>query len=79
MVRFRTSPVPGARAFKALVRTAVDLNTVLTNKRKQVCMVKDKWAAGDAYEAFMGRWSRQMAERFVRWLAPGPQLHCLKT
>ena len=28
----------------------------------------DKWAAGDAYEAFMGRWSRRLAEEFVRWL-----------
>jgi ubiquinone/menaquinone biosynthesis C-methylase UbiE len=31
----------------------------------------DKWQAGDAYEAFMGRWSRQIAKRFVRWLACG--------
>ena len=28
----------------------------------------DKWAAGEAYEAFMGRWSRRLAERFVEWL-----------
>lgn len=34
----------------------------------------DKWAAGDAYEAFMGRWSRQMAERFVHWLGAGRDL-----
>ena len=30
----------------------------------------DKWAAGDAYEAFMGRWSRLLAERFLAWLGP---------
>jgi len=34
----------------------------------------DRWAAGDAYEVFMGRWSRLLAERFVRWLDPGAGL-----
>jgi SAM-dependent methyltransferase len=29
----------------------------------------DVWAQGDAYEAYVGRWSRQVAARFVRWLA----------
>ncbi len=32
----------------------------------------DRWAAGDAYEAFMGRWSREIARQFVRWLAREP-------
>ncbi len=31
-------------------------------------MVRDVWAAADAYEAYVGRWSRQVAARFVRWL-----------
>jgi SAM-dependent methyltransferase len=26
------------------------------------------WAVGDAYEAYVGRWSREVAGRFVRWL-----------
>jgi SAM-dependent methyltransferase len=30
----------------------------------------DKWIAGDAYERFMGRWSRQIAKEFVNWLSP---------
>jgi len=30
----------------------------------------DNWAAGDAYEGYMGRWSRPLAQRFVGWLAP---------
>jgi SAM-dependent methyltransferase len=30
----------------------------------------DKWTAGDAYERFMGRWSRLIAKEFVNWLAP---------
>ena len=29
----------------------------------------DAWAAGDRYEAYMGRWSRQIAPGFVGWLA----------
>lgn len=28
----------------------------------------DAWQAGDSYEAYMGRWSRQVAPRFVEWL-----------
>ncbi|GAB1511386.1 class I SAM-dependent methyltransferase [Actinophytocola sp. KF-1] len=31
-------------------------------------MVRDVWQAGDAYEAYVGRWSRQVAARFVPWL-----------
>ena len=29
----------------------------------------DAWAAGDAYERYMGRWSRLLAVRFLDWLA----------
>ena len=25
----------------------------------------DKWAAGDAYEAYMGRWSRPLGRAFL--------------
>jgi ubiquinone/menaquinone biosynthesis C-methylase UbiE len=45
----------------------------------------DRWAAGDAYEAYMGRWSRNMgrwsrklARAFVAWLAPDPGAHWLE-
>ena len=32
----------------------------------------DVWAQGDAYERFMGRWSRLVAPLFLEWLdAPG--------
>lgn len=32
----------------------------------------DAWAAGDSYDAYMGRWSRPIAARFLEWLAvPG--------
>ena len=32
----------------------------------------DKWVTGDAYEAYMGRWSRPLARTFVAWLRPQP-------
>jgi SAM-dependent methyltransferase len=28
----------------------------------------DKWVTGNAYEEFMGRWSRRLAGHFIRWL-----------
>lgn len=34
----------------------------------------DNWTTGDAYEAFMGRWSRLLAEKFLRWLGCAPSL-----
>ena len=30
----------------------------------------DAWAAGDAYEVYMGRWSRPLARVFLGWLHP---------
>lgn len=34
----------------------------------------DVWAAGDAYEAYVGRWSRRVAVAFLDWLdVPGGQ------
>jgi len=30
----------------------------------------DAWSAGQNYEHYMGRWSRQMAARYIPWLAP---------
>lgn len=38
----------------------------------------DKWVAGDAYEAYMGRWSRPLAQLFVDWLHPRPSAHWLE-
>src|SRR6185295_19211814 len=35
-------------------------------------MGSDVWELGDAYEAYVGRWSRQVAAEFVRWLAVPP-------
>src|SRR5262245_10717781 len=38
----------------------------------------DGWAAGAAYEAYMGRWSRQLARAFLDWLRPGTAGHWLE-
>jgi len=34
----------------------------------------DGWHAGQTYEDFMGRWSRPVAKKFVRWLDPPPRV-----
>lgn len=36
--------------------------------------MKDSWQTGDAYDNFMGRWSRLVAGSFSDWLAPLPGL-----
>jgi SAM-dependent methyltransferase len=40
-------------------------------------IVADTWSDGNAYEHFIGRWSRQVAPRFVRWLDLPPGLRWL--
>lgn len=30
------------------------------------------WSSGEAYESYVGRWSRLVAREFVAWLAPAP-------
>jgi SAM-dependent methyltransferase len=37
----------------------------------------DAWQAGDSYEAYMGRWSRRIAPRFLEWLQAGEGLEWL--
>jgi SAM-dependent methyltransferase len=38
---------------------------------------KETWAAGDAYEAYVGRWSRSVAREFAEWLGVPPGLRWL--
>lgn len=38
----------------------------------------DNWLMGDAYDVYMGRWSRLVARAFVRWLQPEPSAHWLE-
>lgn len=35
-------------------------------------MALERWAGAEAYEPFMGRWSRQLASAALTWLAPDP-------
>ena len=37
----------------------------------------DTWASGDAYEPYVGRWSRLVAHDFLNWLAVTPGSHWL--
>jgi SAM-dependent methyltransferase len=38
----------------------------------------DRWLTGDAYEAYMGRWSRRVARLFLAWLSPMPSANWLE-
>ena len=38
---------------------------------------KDVWASGDAYEPYVGRWSRLVAREFLAWLGLPPDLRWL--
>ena len=38
----------------------------------------DGWLAGDAYEGYMGRWSRRLARAFVEWVGPTPSASWLE-
>lgn len=38
----------------------------------------DVWAAGDSYDAYMGRWSRRIAPRFLDWFDAPPALDWLE-
>lgn len=40
-------------------------------------MTLDKWTSGGAYDQWMGRWSRLVADEFLTWLALEPRLRYL--
>jgi SAM-dependent methyltransferase len=39
---------------------------------------RDTWALGTAYDRFMGRWSRAVADHFLSWLVIPPRAHWLE-
>jgi SAM-dependent methyltransferase len=41
--------------------------------RHRTDVAPDRWADSDAYEAYIGRWSRPVAARFIDWLAIPPR------
>jgi SAM-dependent methyltransferase len=52
---------PGATFDGNLWRALVGIATMAAER-------KDVWASGDAYEPYVGRWSRLVAREFVEWL-----------
>jgi SAM-dependent methyltransferase len=40
-------------------------------------VVHEAWAVGDAYEAYVGRWSRRVGEAFLHWLDVPARRHWL--
>jgi ubiquinone/menaquinone biosynthesis C-methylase UbiE len=38
----------------------------------------DAWQAGNSYDAYMGRWSRKLAPRFLDWIGPPQNLDWLE-
>ena len=46
-------------------------------QRDQAGSVDSKWDSGGAYEFYVGRWSRLVAQDFVSWLAVPPESHWL--
>lgn len=40
--------------------------------------MSDRWAGGESYELFMGRWSRELARPFVEWLSMPPGRYWLE-
>lgn len=38
---------------------------------------KEAWASGDPYESYVGRWSRRVAQGFIRWLDIPEESHWL--
>jgi SAM-dependent methyltransferase len=39
---------------------------------EDVARPSDLWSGAEAYQQYMGRWSRPVAARFLDWLAPAP-------
>ena len=73
-----TSRRPTAVRHRGLTRSTTTIGTATANDRSQLfradpssyCyhVVNDVWAVGDAYERYVGRWSRRVAVAFLRWL-----------
>ena len=47
------------------------------NDRPTSAHPQDTWASGDAYEPYVGRWSRLVAREFLQWLAMPAGSHWL--
>jgi SAM-dependent methyltransferase len=53
-----------------LVEQSVAGNNSVSARPVDASSSTDGWASGNAYEPYVGRWSRLVARKFVEWLAP---------
>jgi SAM-dependent methyltransferase len=50
------------------VMDVLNATSAITKRRTVHLVGHDVWVVGDAYEAYVGRWSRPVAAEFLRWL-----------
>src|SRR5688572_27492850 len=62
---------PGTAEAKKLVSSTMSARDAMQGNG-------DSWAAGDAYEVYMGRWSHLVAREFLAWLRVDPGQHWLE-
>ncbi len=62
------SPNPPSKPMQADGRFAAAADRQGVGQQGEATEMRDQWAAGSAYEDFMGRWSRRLAPQFVSWL-----------
>jgi len=63
----RRSSAIALRAYNGLQGTIKRTGTVM-NDSQEHRRAQDTWDQGDAYERYMGRWSRLVAREFIGWL-----------
>ena len=59
-------------------RGGVELSNLRSTGSDMTGASRDKWEAGAAYEAYMGRWSRPLAREFVDWVKAPRAAHWLE-
>ncbi len=64
--RFDWPPAP-VRAYESLLGSGAGKSMSQESRH-------DAWQAGDSYDLYMGRWSRQIAPHFLDWLDPAQRL-----
>jgi SAM-dependent methyltransferase len=68
--RDKRTHAKGAQSQRARPLAQTPVRDARVRPGRHAVMAADNWAAGDAYEGYMGRWSRPLARAFVGWLAP---------
>jgi SAM-dependent methyltransferase len=66
--RLITEPTGNTEASPRRQAASATASIIYGRGRIVTSVVHEVWAAGDAYEAYVGRWSRHVAQAFLRWL-----------